>query len=412
VIKRGTSFALAAAGALLVLAMCSAPNAIAAGAMVTVRAVGSSDQPVLPLAQVSTNEVSVVKDGNPEHSCAGTSTAGALQLASKGQWAGGWSAGFGYGVETIEDVDYPLGNQDRWAFWLNDQPVPSGTGVCGVELSSGDSVLFFSECVSKEAGVCPSTKPSVLAIEAPATVEVRQPVTVTVLAYPGAGGAPTPAKGVTVVGGGDTTAPLTDEQGQTTLVFAGEGQYALAADGAGMEPAPISAEAFVCAHEGNDGACGTALAAIPNTGQGSVGAGPGVIVSSRPPTPKVTGSVALADKTIAVRGGHTSLVKLECLGSGRCHGRLTMFVSAKRATKVNSREKTRSARTVKIAAASFWLEGDTVRTVKADLNSTGRALLNAARGSLGVSLEILELAPGNGSQTKTVHLVQQKKPRR
>src|ERR1700677_4518764 len=155
--RERVSVALVALGLLLVLGVGSTPSAVAAGpATVTVRAVGTSDQPVLPLTQVTTNETPVVKDGDSEHSCAGTSAAGALELASKGSWDGEWSSGFGYGVETIEAVDYPFGNQDRWAFWLNNQPVPLGTGVCGTELSTGDSLLFFGECISKEPNVCPA----------------------------------------------------------------------------------------------------------------------------------------------------------------------------------------------------------------------------------------------------------------
>jgi hypothetical protein len=115
---------------------------------------------VLPLTVLTTSETPVLKDGDSEHACAGTSAAGALDLATKGEWGGGWSEGFGYGVETIEGVDYPFGGADRWAFWLDDQPVGVGTGVCGAELSSGDSLLFFGECVSKEANVCPSTAPN------------------------------------------------------------------------------------------------------------------------------------------------------------------------------------------------------------------------------------------------------------
>jgi hypothetical protein len=126
-----TPATLASSAALgLSVVLATAPAALAAGpATVTVRAVGAGDQPVLPLTQVTTNETPVVKDGDSEHSCAGTSAAGALELASKGNWNGGWTAGFGYGVETIEGADYPFGGPDRWAFWLNNQPVGLGTGV-------------------------------------------------------------------------------------------------------------------------------------------------------------------------------------------------------------------------------------------------------------------------------------------
>ena len=240
---------------LLAYALAGATSAQAAGpATVSVRVIGSNGQPLLPLTQVTTNETPVVKDGKSEDSCTGTSAAGALELATKGNWDGEWNKSFGYGVETLEGVSYPFTQPDYWSFWRDNKL--STTGVCDTELSSGDNLLFFVECYSETAGVCPPTPPNVLAIEVPATVEVKKPVTVNVLSYPNAGGAPEPAQGVIVEGGGDSNAPPTNAQGQTTLVFAGDGKYTIQAIGA-AEPPTIPAEAFVCAHEGNDGTCGT-----------------------------------------------------------------------------------------------------------------------------------------------------------
>jgi len=396
------SVALAALAVLLVL-LGTAPSAVAAGpATVSVRAVGTDGQSVLPLTDLTTNETPVVKDGDSEHACAGTSAAGALQLASKGNWNGEWSGGFGYGVETIEGVSYPFSGPDRWAFWLDNEPV--GTGVCGAELSSGDSVLFFEECVSKEAGVCPSIPPGVLAIEVPATVEVKEPVTVTVLSYPGEGGEPKPADGVTVVGGGDTSALATDAQGQTTLVFAGEGGYTIDAVGSG-EPPTIPAEAFVCAHEGNDGACGTTAPAGSTAGQTPA---PVAVIDASVPQATARGGVSLVSATVAVRGGGSALVKLECLGATSCHGKLTLSVAAKIAAraKASGNAKKHPARTVRIGAAGFSIQGDATKTVKLNLDATGRRLLSASHGHLRASLALLELAPKpESTQTKTVQLV-------
>jgi hypothetical protein len=402
-VRPGASISLVATGLLFVLGM--VPSVAAAGpATVSVRAVGTDGQAVLPLTDLNTSETSVVKDGDAEHSCAGTSAAGALQLATKGNWGGEWGDGFGYGVETIEGVSYPFSGPDRWSFWLDDQP--AGTGVCDAELSSGDSVLFFEECVSMEAGVCPSPAPGVLAIEVPATVEVKQPVTVTVLSYPGGGGEPAPAEGVTVVGGGDTSALPTDEQGQTTLVFAGEGEYTIDAEGAGVEPPPIPAEAFVCAHEGNDGACGTRAPAGSTAGQTPA---PAVIHTSAPQAP-ATGGVSLVSGTVMVRGEGSALVKLECLGAASCHGELTLSVAAKIAATTEAKAKKRKpARAATIGTAGFSIPGDATRTVKLDLNASGRALLSTGHGRLRASLAILELAPSpQNTQTKTAQLVGEK----
>ena len=127
-----------------------------------------------------------------------------------------------------------------------------------------------------------------------------------------------------------------------------------------------------------------------------------------------TGSVSLAGTAITVQGGRTSLVKLECLGSARCLGKLTL--SAKIAPKVKVKRK--PARTVRIGTVSFLIPGDETKTVKLTINAAGRALLKADHGRLSASLVILELTPSpESTETKTVQLVQQsaaktRKPRK
>lgn len=283
------------AGALLSLyVLIGAGSAQAAGpATVTVRVIGSSGQSLLPLTQVTTTAAPVVKDGKPEDSCTGTSAAGALELATKGDWSGAWNKSFGYGVETIEGVSYPFTQPDFWTFWLDNKS--SEVGVCGAELSQGDSVLFFVSCFSEKAGECPPA-PNVLAIEAPSTAEVGKPTTVTILSYPNAGGEPTPAAGVTVVGGGDTNARPTNAQGQTTLIFAGDGKYTIDAIGAREGLPTIPAEAFICAHEGNDGTCGTQAPSNSPGIKGPTSSG-GTITNSSP-------AVVEQAKIAGVKNGH------------------------------------------------------------------------------------------------------------
>lgn len=283
---------------LFLLYVLGAASAQAAGpATVTVRVMegtGANNGPpyraLLPLTQVTTNETPVVKDGISEDSCAGTSAAGALQLATEathGSWGGTWEMGE-YTVETIDGVSYPFSTPPfYWNFWFDNQS--SGSGVCKTALNTGDSILFFVGCYSTN-NECPPTPPNVLAIEAPANVEVGKPVTVTVLSYPNEGGEPPmPAVGVTVEGGGDSNAPPTNAQGQTTLVFAGDGNYTIDAIGA-AEPPTIPAEAFVCAHEGNDGTCGTTAPGNSPLVKSSPGSG-GTVNSGSPAieTAKIAG---------------------------------------------------------------------------------------------------------------------------
>jgi hypothetical protein len=280
---------------LLAYALVGTVSAHAAGpSTVTFRAVGGPPQyeTVVPLTPVTTTTEPVVKYGG---SCSGTSAAGALQLGTAGNWGGAWSSKFNdYEVMSIKGKEFPFDENSPanyyWSFWLDNKE--ASVGVCEAELNSGDQVLFFPACYGAS---CPAA-PNVLAIEAPPTAEVGKPTTVTVLSYPNAGGEPMPAIGVTVTGGGDATAPSTNGQGQTTLIFAGDGKYTIHATGAAEGPPTIPAEAFVCAHEGNDGTCGTQTRGS-STGQAPTGA-----ASS---SAAYTGPYAVVAKATGLIDGHT-----------------------------------------------------------------------------------------------------------
>jgi hypothetical protein len=347
----GSRLVLAAAA--LMLLSFAAPALAGEPATVTVRVVGANNQTLVPITQVTTTTAPVVKDGNPADSCPGTNALGALQQATAGNWEGPWNSKFGqYEIITIAGESHPFeapaaGKPSHyWNFWMDNKEASSG--ACEAELHSGDSVLFFVGC-SALAAECQSAPNAldVLGIEAPATAEVNKPVTVTVRSFPVEGGAASPAVGATVVGGGDASAPPTNENGQTTLTFSGDGRYTLHATGAQEGPTSVPGEVFICAHEGNDGTCGTTLPAgtTPTTGGGSVNTGPPQRIPrielatitgvknghhySRRSAPRVlTGSVT-------VSGGdalQSVQISLQRRHAGRCSdysGRKEKFVHAK-----------------------------------------------------------------------------------
>ena len=264
-------------------------SALAAGApaQVTVRVEGLKETKVPPTV-LTTTTTPVVKDGNPEHSCPGTSAAGALDLATKGEWAGKWFSGLGYSVETIENESYPFTQPYYWTFWLNHKP--QEVGVCGVEVESGNEVLMFPECFSENAGECP-LNPTPLGIEAPSISNVGEEVPVIVEQY-NAKGEASPAVGASVIGGG--AGATTDAQGHATLKFGGAGTYTLQVNGAAAGPPAVRTETTTCVHNGPDGTCGTQLltacatASVPAGGCG----GPGFV----PPPPAIVTTVAAGVK--------------------------------------------------------------------------------------------------------------------
>ncbi len=242
------------------------PSAIAADApaTVTVRVEGLSETKVPPTL-VTTTTTPVVKDGNEADSCPGTSAAGALQLATAGNWSGTWFGNeVGYSVETIGGESHLFESSSKanyfWSFWVNDV-FQTKYGVCGVEMAPGDQVLLFVECEGSE---CPPN-PTPLEIEAPATVNVGEATTVTVKQYNATGEA-SPAVGANIIGGG--AGASTDSQGHATLKFFDVGTDTLRVSGASGGPPAVRTEAAICVHNGNDGTCGTTRSGIPNVNTG------------------------------------------------------------------------------------------------------------------------------------------------
>jgi hypothetical protein len=276
---------LLALSLLVTLALTGAPVAHA-GAPVTVRVEGLN-QTLLGPTQVTTDAAtSVVKDANNEHSCSGASAAGALQLATGGNWNGEWFAGFGYSVESVlgETHAFEPGAAANyfWSYWLDNKA--SSVGICEGELQAGQSILFFPECFS-ETGACPAP-PNPLGVSAPAVAERGAPISVSVTSYDNVSGAASPAAGAAVTGGG--AGATTDSSGHATLAIAQTGNVQLQV----TAPGSVRTETTVCVHDGNDGTCGT------TSPSGVITAGPGIAVEP------YKGPYAVVAQATGVQDGH------------------------------------------------------------------------------------------------------------
>ena len=223
-----SSLAGALVSLLAVACAALAPSAQAGTpAAVTVRVLGPAPnyETLTALTVVTTTSAPVTRDGG---SCSGTSAAGALELATKGNWEGIWSSKYSdYELISIDGKSFPFEEGSPanyyWSFWSNN--VYEEEGICEAELEAGDQVLFFPSCYGAS---CPEA-PELLSIEAPATAEVGKPVTVTVNRY-NAKGERSPAAGATVSGGG--TSAEANSEGHATLMFSGDGADTLRATGA------------------------------------------------------------------------------------------------------------------------------------------------------------------------------------
>jgi len=233
----------AAALALLAVAAITAASA-AAAPTVTVRVEGTSSTLLLP-STVTLKPGTVNSDGVAGHTCSSLSAAGALELATHGNWTGTWSKSLrGYFISAVDGLSFPSTGAEYWAFWVND--APASQGICGYRPKPGDSILFFPDCYGKK---CPPNA-GVLGVKAPATVTAGHPATVTVTAYSDAAGKPSAQAGASVTGGGASA--KTAAGGTATITFSKPGRFWLRVSA----PHATRTEARICVRTATSNPCG------------------------------------------------------------------------------------------------------------------------------------------------------------
>jgi hypothetical protein len=250
------------AGAIVSSLLLASPALAGTPSTVTVRVVGQTGTTLLPQTQVTTTNTPIDPDGNPSDTCTGTSAAGALDDAVRGNWVVLYeSAALGYQIDGIQGLNFPAFSSDPdayWSFWLNN--VPSSVGACDAELNQGDEVVFFAQCYQQGTD-CPTgavAPEHFLTETAPpsSSVQVGTPVSVTVgslNAETGDSESSVPSE-TTVTAGSVSAVP--NAQGIATLTFSKVGIYTIEAAAPDSVP---SAPRTVCVHNGNDGNCGTTL---------------------------------------------------------------------------------------------------------------------------------------------------------
>ncbi len=241
-----------AAGALVAATLLAgAPAASAAGPVDVLVRIEGVDSTIQPRVSLRTSTGTVTKDG--QHSCTGTSAAGALEIATRGDWTGPWSDAYGYGIDVVRGNAHPFFSGNYWAFYVND--VAQSTGICGRELSAGEEVLFVPQPEDPA-----KTKGLLRLSGVPARIAPGEAVTVTVTRHTSEfaadppytpSGKSAPAANATVTGNGVTL--TTDAQGRASFVPAARGELDLRATRDGDVR---SATERLCVTDGADGACG------------------------------------------------------------------------------------------------------------------------------------------------------------
>lgn len=158
----------------------SLPAAASAAPAVTVRVEGVS-RTLVERTAVTLGPAPVVKDGDPTHSCAGDTAAGALEAATAGGWTGIWSDPLGYLVTAIRGE--ALGRSERLSLWVDHRRSPAS--LCATRIGPGDDVLLFvARCAKPDeaTGACRGAR-APLGIAAPRRVRRGRTVTVRVVSY-------------------------------------------------------------------------------------------------------------------------------------------------------------------------------------------------------------------------------------
>jgi hypothetical protein len=112
----------------------------ASATTVSVRSEGASKTLLPTTSTVVPASGSVTKGGAPAGACPAASAAGALDVATKGNWVGKYFAGTGIFVNAILGESYASSKSSFWGFWVNYKF--SQLGICATTLHPGDRVLF------------------------------------------------------------------------------------------------------------------------------------------------------------------------------------------------------------------------------------------------------------------------------
>lgn len=240
---------------LIVLLAGLALAAPASATTVSIR-VEAPGQALVPKTTITLPSNVVAPDAsNPGHACQPGTVLAALDAAANHQWAGQWTDGPGWSIDTIRGLTATAATGRHWDIYLNEHYL--NDAPCTKPVANGDRLLFFPRCVTA-ATLCFAGK--ALWIQAPAqaspgvffAVQVWEIVT-----------------GFDVFGNGESnvrpvenatvTSPdgraFTDYNGQASIPLSNKGDNTVTV----TKSTDVPDRANVCVTDGADGYCGTTL---------------------------------------------------------------------------------------------------------------------------------------------------------
>jgi hypothetical protein len=177
-------YLLAIAVPVAVGAVCAGP-ALAVTSKVSVRVEGLT-RSLLPARTVTAPSTgSITKGSTPSGECPADSAAGALTVATHGNWNGTYSSGLGIEVTNILGTNAVYDHGSYWEFFVNNRAATEG--VCDTTLKAGEQLLF-AQVPAKGKAELP------IVVKAPETVHAGKPFDVKTFVYAGKGNATKPVK--------------------------------------------------------------------------------------------------------------------------------------------------------------------------------------------------------------------------
>jgi hypothetical protein len=219
----GNAVALLGIGGIAVLTLPTAALAVRArtatsgsGPVVSVRVEGLKKTRLLATS-VRGRRGWITKGGAPKGQCSGQSAAGALDVATRGNWTGAWSAKYqALSITGILGERHSFSSPYYWSIWVNNKYASSG--ACGIALKKGEQLLFAVEPDSA------MWYPTVLS--APHSTTKSHSFTVKLMGFTGSG--KKPLAGVTITGNGIASAK-TNHSGVATITDSHSGALVLRA---------------------------------------------------------------------------------------------------------------------------------------------------------------------------------------
>ena len=239
--------------AMLVLLLAALP-AVAQATNVTIRIASTSGDLVRPTT-VTLPSTPVKPLGAPAgQTCPGGTVAGAVDAVASGAWAGTWTDGSGWSIETIKSVTALPSTGRFWAVMVNSD-YQNGS-PCGMQLNEAANVVLFPLCTTAstqcfEKGPLEIQTPTTVGPGAPLVFYVRE----TTFLFDSFGvGTSTVGPSLSARIYGPTGASTTDPYfGRGQLLLVDRGPNTIYAEKNGFVPV----DASVCVTDGHDGFCGT-----------------------------------------------------------------------------------------------------------------------------------------------------------